>query len=239
MIVPTILGLLEGYGTPEQWLAILGGAAIGAFASGFFARMLCRAMTKRQLPAIPTTILRIVGGLLVGFLTALWVWHGFGFGPGGNGPGNSNGNGNGDNKQEANKPPEPTRDKDKPPAPPAPPPAPPAPPAPPIAPTSVLRLEALTNDDLRKLPGGDQAIKEKREYKVIGEDDPKDLRTLDQMLDFIQKRLDDKPPLPPLLRVDIETPSGVSPDATAGRVTQLTNGISERFPKLPIGPPKP
>ena len=237
MIVPTVLGLLEGYGTPEQWLAILGGAVVGAFVFGFIGQMLCRAMTQRRLPVLPTTILRIVGGLLIGFLTALWVWHGFGFGPGG-GPGNNNGTGTGDHKEEANKPPQPNTDKDKPPTPPAPPPTPPAPPTPPPPPASVLRLEALTNDDLRKLPDGDQLVKDHREYKVVGDDDPKDLRTLNQMLDFIQTRLDDKPPKPPLLRVDIETPSGVSPDATAGRVTLLKKQISDRFPDLPVKTPE-
>ncbi|HVS37626.1 MAG TPA: hypothetical protein VMS17_18835 [Gemmataceae bacterium] len=227
-MILAIWGLPEGYGTPEQWLAILGGAAVGALLFGFLAQLLYRGLSQRKLPALPRLLARLAGAVLLGLLTAWFVWHGTGFGPGngnGNGNGNATSNGDGARPQEANKPP------DKPtPTPPVNPQPPPVNPQPP--PDSVLRLHIMTSEALKQLPGGDQADSNKRWYKVVGDDDVKDLMTVEKMKDYVQKRYDDKKP--PLLGVDIVTRKGVDPAPTSPRATQLETAIAEVDPMLPV-----
>ena len=223
----TLLAAWENFGKPEQILAIVGGAAVGAVGAGLLAQLLCRWMTTRKLPPGPTMVVRAIGGIVLGLLTAMWVWQGGGWGPfGPGGPGGHDNAGPGPAKPEANKPPEASPNKNSTDTQPQPPPEKETP----TPPESVLRVEVLTDDALRKLPGGDEAVQDKREYRVES-DDPKSLHTLDEMREVVRKRLSDKPPL---LRLDIVLRPGASPDRTAGRVTQLRNMVAELAPNLTV-----
>jgi hypothetical protein len=218
MVNPTMFALWESLGHPEKILAILGGAAVGAFGSGFLAQMLSRAMTTRKLPPLPTTAIRCVGGVALGILTAMWIWQGGGWGPGGaGGPGTTEGTDAGNAKSETDKGPtkapetstEPSKPPDK---------------GQPAPPETVLRIEALPDSALSPYDKG-----EGRYYKVEGED-AQHPHTLKEMTDFIRKRLDDKPPL---RRLDIVTRAD-SPDKSAGRVKQLREMITGLAPNLNV-----
>ena len=226
MIAPIVFAGLENFARPEMWLAIVGGAAVGAFVSGLLAQLLCRAMTKRKLPPIPTLLVRVVGGVLLGALTAMWVWQGGGFGPGGpGGPGGLTGtpgplNANPDkDKPPSPKPPDQPTDKDKPPPP----------------KSNVLRVEVLPDAAVRQVvgeQGGEQAVKDKRFYRVEGETRPQDLLALPDMKKRIHDRLGEQPPL---TEVDVVTRPG-SPDITAGRVNQLRDVIHDLDPHIEVKP---
>ncbi len=221
MIDPTLFAVGEGFGKPEQILAIVGGAAVGAFLFGLIAQLLSRWLTTKPLPPFPTNTIRGVGGVLVGLLTAMWVWQGGGWGPGGlGGTGTTDGTGVGDVKPDstngATKEPEkskeinPSPDKGQP------------------APLeTVLRIEALPDSAL-----SDYDKSEDRFYMVEG-DDAKHRRTLAEMRDYIHKRLDDKPPL---RRLDIVT-RAESPDWTSARVVRLREVIASLAPNLNVERP--
>lgn len=214
----TLFAVGEGFGKPEQILAIVGGAAVGAFVFGLIAQLMTRWLTTKPLPPFPTNTIRLVGAMLVGLLTAMWVWQGGGWGPGGlGGPGNSTGTGADQTKtdvgaaptkeQEASK--DPNKPLDKGPA---------------APPETVLRIEALPDSALSAYEKG-----EERYYKVEG-DDATHPRTLKEMTDFIRKRLDDKPPL---RRLDIVTRPD-SPDKSAARVSRLRGVITALAPDLNV-----
>jgi hypothetical protein len=218
MMNPTVLALWESLGHPEQILAILGGAAVGAFGSGFLAQMLARGMTTQKLPPFPTQMIRCVGGVALGILTAMWIWQGGGWGPGGQGgPGTTEGTGAGDVKPETDKGPtkepetttEPGKPLDK---------------GQSAPPETVLRIEALPDSALSEYDRS-----EGRYYKVEG-DDAKHPHTLKEMTDFIRKRLDDKPPL---RRLDIVTRES-SPDRTSARVIRLREVVAGMAPDLNV-----
>ena len=194
---------------PKQVLMILGGAAVGAVGLGVIAQLLSRWLTMKKLHPLPTTTARVVGGLALGLLTAMWIWQGGGWGPGGTGGVGVPGNGPGAAKTDADKgqtkTPEDAKDKDKISSDEANPPS----------PGSVLRLEVLTDDAVRKLDG-QQAVSEHRYYR-LEDRDAKDLLTKDDLRQVIQKRVSDKPPL---RRLDIVTGAN-SPDKSAARVEQV------------------
>jgi hypothetical protein len=218
MIDPTLFAVGEGFGKPEQILAIVGGAAVGAFVFGLIAQLMSRWLTTKPLPPFPTNTIRLVGGVLVGLLTAMWVWQGGGWGPGGlGGPGTTEGPGASQAKPDAGnaptKEPEASKEQSKPPdkerfAP----------------PETVLRIEVLEDAALSAYDKG-----EGRYYKIEG-DDAKHPRTSTEMHDYIRKRLDDKPPLQ---RLDIVTGPD-SPDKSAGRVKQLRAVIVGLAPDLKV-----
>ena len=184
----------------EQVLMIVGGAAVGAFGSGLIAQLTTRSLTTKKLPPLPTTVIRGLGGVALGVLTAMCLWHGvggLGFG-GGNGvgiPGNGPGETKTDTDKSQAKAPEEATDKDKASSDEANPPS----------PESVLRLEVLTDDAVRKLPEGQQALNEHRYYRLDGD---KNLLTLADLRRVIEKRVGDKPPLQ---RLDVVTGAN-SPD---------------------------
>ena len=77
-------------------LAVTGGAAVGAVASGLLLRLLARLSVGRKVPRIPLRIVQLVGGTTLG--VAVYVYWGFGpggFGLGGDGSGLA-GKGSGD-----------------------------------------------------------------------------------------------------------------------------------------------
>ncbi len=91
----------------------------------------------------------------------------------------------------------------------------------PPSPESVLRLEVLADDAVRKLDG-QQAVSEHRYYRLEG-NDTKDLRTLADLKQMIEKRVGDKPPLQ---RLDVVTRAD-SPDKSAARVEQVRQLASD------------
>ena len=218
MVEPTLFAVGEGFGKPQQILAIVGGAAVGAFVFGLIAQLLTRWLTTKPMPPFAVNTIRLVGAVLFGLLTAMWVWQGGGWGPGGlGGPGNSEGTGVGDVKHDADngttKEPEASQEPSK------------APDKEQRAPAeAVLRIEALPDSALTDYDKGEQ-----RYYKVEGEDAPHP-HTLVEMRDLIRKRIDDKPPL---RRLDIVTRPN-SPARDAGRVSRLRDVITSLAPDLNV-----
>jgi len=204
----------------EQVLMIVGGAAVGAFGSGLIAQLTTRSLTTKKLPPLPTTVIRGLGGVALGVLTAMCLWHGaggWGLG-GGNGVGIP-GNGPGETKTDTDKSPakvaEDVKDKDK------------VSPdeANPPSPESVLRLEVLTDDAVRKLDG-QQAVSEHRYYRVEG---GKDLMNLAGLKELIRQRSKGDPPLK---RLDVVT-GQESPDETAPRTEQVRH-LAADYPQLKV-----
>ena len=200
----------------EQVLMIVGGAAVGAFGSGLIAQLTTRSLTTKKLPPLPTTVIRGLGGVAGGPVDGdVFVARRRRLGVGGgNGNGISAGNGTGETKTEADKSqakaPEEATDKNK------------LSPdeANPPSPESVLRLEVPTDDTIRKLPDGQQALNEHRYYRLDGD---KSLLTLADLRRVIEKRVGDKPPLQWL---DVVTGEN-SPDKSTGRVEQVRQLASD------------
>ena len=67
----------------EKILAIVGGAVVGALALGLLAQLLARAFTTQKMPRWPLLVVRLLGGVIGGWLVALWVLGGGGAGFGG------------------------------------------------------------------------------------------------------------------------------------------------------------
>jgi hypothetical protein len=67
----------------EKILAIVGGAVVGALALGLLAQLLIRAFTTQKMPRWPLLVVRLLGGVIGGWLVALWVLGGGGAGFGG------------------------------------------------------------------------------------------------------------------------------------------------------------
>lgn len=205
----TYLFAIDTTELPKQVLMVVGGAAVGALGLGLIAQLMTRWLTMKKLPPTPTMAARGVGGVALGVLTAMWVWQNGGWGPGGVGGLGIPGNGPGTvaTQPDADKTPASVadlpRDKDKT--------SPDNGNAP--SPESVLRLEVLGNDDVRK-QGGQQAVDQKRYYRVEGEPE---LKNLAGLRDLIQKRRDDKAPLQALYVVTRQD----NPDDTAPRSDQL------------------
>ena len=204
-------------GQPVHLLAIVGGAAVGAFGSGLLAQGLTRWMTMKSLPRLPTMVVRGLGGVVLGLLTAMWVWQGGSWGPGGPGGAGNAGVGNGDatdpNKDVAAVSPDDAKDKDK--------------TAPqdenPPPPGSVLRLEVLTDQ-----AAGAEAVRQQRFFRVQGE---KELMDQAALRELIGKRMKGDPPLQ---RLDIVTRPD-SPDKSSARVEQIRlwasdSGLKVEFP---------
>lgn len=68
-------------------LAVVGGGAIGGLGMGLFAQLLARAFTTKKLPPWPALTVRILGGLICGWLVYIWLFSGGGSGIGGPGGG--------------------------------------------------------------------------------------------------------------------------------------------------------
>lgn len=211
-------GLLAvGFGQPVEWLAIAGGAALGAFVCGVATQLLCRWTTGKKLPTMPLLSVRILGGVVAGVVTAMLVlngggngWWPFG-GPGGH-PGQATNNGQ--------KPEQPT------PAGTNPDPVTPAPdkenPTPATAETT-WRVEVLTPGMLDE-PARSQALAERRHYRLPDSPDPKALHTLEEVEDAVQKRREKQPPLQ-LLAI-------TGPDQSAGWVSPLKDWAEARHIKV-------
>ena len=208
------------FGQPVEWLAIAGGAAVGAFVFGLAAQLLCRATTGKKLPPFPLLTVRILGGVVAGVLTAMCVLSGGGNGlwpfGGPGGPGDHTGpTANSDQKPRPadarRSEPHPARhtaDKEIP---------------TPAKPENTMRVEVLTAGMLDE-PARSQALAERRHYRLPDSTDSKALHTLEEVEDAIQKRRDKNPPLQLL--------SITGPDQGAGWVAPLKDWAEERHIKV-------
>jgi hypothetical protein len=83
MIAPVFAAPGEQILFAEKILAVLGGAVVGAVVVGLLAQLLTRAFTAQKLPRWAMLVMRLLGGVIGGWLVALWVLGGGGFGFGG------------------------------------------------------------------------------------------------------------------------------------------------------------
>jgi hypothetical protein len=80
-----LLGWMEDTGVPVRILAVVGGAAVGALLIGFLANVLARMASTRKLPDWARNIVRVLGAVASGWVTALMLFGGGGPGAGGAG----------------------------------------------------------------------------------------------------------------------------------------------------------
>src|SRR5207245_56874 len=91
IMTPTLRGAVWAVSVAEaanpifKGLAILGGAAFGAFLIGAIGQFATRLLTSKKLPVWGVRTLRLLGGVVGGWLIALWVLSSGGSGPGGSG----------------------------------------------------------------------------------------------------------------------------------------------------------
>ena len=205
-----VVPFVQKYGQPMALLAIAGGAALGALASGVAAQLLTRGMTTRKLPTFAKYGARGVGGVVVGLLTALWVFQGGGGGPGGPGPGGPGQPSEADHGPVQPAPddhPAATPDKDK-----------------TTSPTSENTMHVQVLNDPAVEKADPQALAQQRYYRLPESADPKALHTLDEVKEAIEQRRKKQPPLEYLVIV--------GPDKTAGRVALLQQWAEGRGLKV-------
>jgi len=81
-------------------LAVVGSGAVGGMGLGLLARLSIRAVTIRKLPRWSVLTVRLLGGVICGWLVALWLFGGGGSGIGGTGgTGFGSGAGQGEGKK--------------------------------------------------------------------------------------------------------------------------------------------
>lgn len=81
-------------------LAVVGGGVVGGMGLGLLAQLLARAFTTKKLPPWPVLTVRLLGGVICGWLVALWLFGGGGAGIGGMGGwGFGSGTGKGDGEK--------------------------------------------------------------------------------------------------------------------------------------------
>jgi hypothetical protein len=173
-----LLPLVQKYGQPMAWLAIAGGAFLGAVGFGLAAQLLTRSLTTRKLPPLAKNTARGIGGLVVGLLTALWVFQGGG-GPGGPGPGGPGGPG-----QPSDHGPPPSAPPDHP--------STPTPPDKDVTPGAegTMQVRVLTGAELDS-----EAAAKMTYYRLPDGDHPEALHTLAEVKEAIKQAVKKQPPL--------------------------------------------
>jgi hypothetical protein len=190
---------------PVKVLAVLGGAAVGAFAVGALVRLISRLTTRQQLPPWLMFVLRFLGAVVVGWLVALWLFGGGGLLPGGaGGLGFGSGSG-GEQKQPAPPSTSPTADKAK-----------------PADPAETLRVEILGDPALKRLAGGGRFDADRR-YRVEVNGSVR-LLSFERVQDLVRNRMAQKPPLK---RIDLVL-YGDSPAHDLPVVKDLENWAKDR-----------
>jgi len=81
----TFLAVFESVSRVEKLLAVVGGFVLGALLTGLIVNVITRLTTGQKLPRIPIMVVRVLGGIIAGWLVMLWVMGGGGFGIGGSG----------------------------------------------------------------------------------------------------------------------------------------------------------
>ena len=182
--LPPAIGM--GSDLPIKVLAVVGAAALGALLLGLLVQLVVKLSFAQRVPPWVLWIIRVLGGVLSGWLVALWLF-GVGGGGGGSGggvwpfggPGKSDGNLPKDQRKDEKKKGEKEKGKDR-----------EKKITPPILPSQELIFEVLGDDDLKKI-GGDKFDSLKR-YRVPGR--PR-LLTLAQAKELIFERREAKPAL--------------------------------------------
>jgi hypothetical protein len=194
-------------------LAIIGGAAVGAFLTGFLTQVIVRGYTGKHVPRWIVWTLRIVGGLAIGWLVYLLVFSQgtslFG-GFGGGGTGKDSGKDRGHETSPAVTAPKdaPLVDKDRP----------KDDASSPSDKSTVLTIEVLGDAPLRQMvsSGRLSSLDPDRCYRLAG-DDPTKLLTLKEVKGLIEVRLKHDPPLKRLELVLYKD----SPQKQVSRVAEL------------------
>ncbi len=154
-------------------LAVVGGGVLGGLGLGLVAQLLARAVTAKKLPRKPVLLVRLLSGLICGWLIALCLFGGGGSGIGGLGGWNfGSGSGKGDGEKTNEVVHKDGEDKKG---------GEPKTPA-----EETLRIEVL-GDDTLKNKGRDMAHR----YRV----ETGELLTIDEVKKAIQERQKNKPPL--------------------------------------------
>lgn len=158
-------------------LAVIGGGVLGGLGSGLLAQLLARAFAMKKLSRWPVLTVRLLGGVICGWLVALWLFGGGGAGIGGMGGwGFGSGTGKGESEQTSKvvkKEGEGKKDESttQTPA------------------DETLRIEVLGSDVLKK---ADQDLS--RCYRIDTEEGPR-FRTFEEIKEAIRKRQEKQPPL--------------------------------------------
>jgi hypothetical protein len=212
--------LPDAAGFVVKALAVVGGAVLGGLLVGLFAQLLVRAFTGKSLPPFPRWLLRVLGGILIGWLVALFVFGGGGPGLGGlGGWGFGSGTGGGESKDSEIK--KDTTSKD---------PTPPKDAGSGAATERVLRVEVLTDPAVEKALGK-EGVERQRYYRIEGTA-ANDLLTLDTLKERIRERLKKQPPLE---RLDVVTRED-SPDKDVPRVAELRHWAEAQKIKVEFPP---
>ncbi|HEY7157944.1 MAG TPA: hypothetical protein VH575_28560 [Gemmataceae bacterium] len=158
-------------------LAVVGGGVLGGLGLGLLVQLLARVLTTKKLPRGPALVVRLLSGVICGWLIALWLFGGGGPGIGGAGGwgfGSGTGKGDGEKTAEVAKKDGEGKQSDgetKTPA------------------EETLRIEVLGDDTLKKA-GMDTS----RRYRVeVGEGSR--LLIFDEIKEEIKNRLRQQPPL--------------------------------------------
>lgn len=86
--------------TVVKILAVVGGGVAGGLGLGLLAQLSARAFSTKKMPPWPLRIVRLLGGVICGWLVALWLFGGGGAGIGGMGGwGFGSGEGKGDGEK--------------------------------------------------------------------------------------------------------------------------------------------
>ena len=198
-------------------LAVVGGGVLGGLGLGLLAQLLARAFTTKKLPRGPVLVVRLLSGVICGWLIALWLFGGGGAGIGGLGGwglGSGTGKGSGEKTTEvAKKDGEGAKDdgEAKTPA------------------EETLRIEVLGKDTLKKMDA--DAV---RCYRI--ERSGPRLLTFEEVKEEIKKRQQQQPPL---RRIEIVLYKD-SPDERVPLVSELkawARELDDRKMKVDISQP--
>jgi hypothetical protein len=96
--------VFEQLGLVIKWLAGLGGFLVGGFLVGLFVQLLVAVAWRQKIPPLALALIRVLGGITIGWLAMLLVGTGNGtgngFGFGGQGSESGNGPGSGSGKEQ-------------------------------------------------------------------------------------------------------------------------------------------
>jgi hypothetical protein len=199
--------------------AIVGGAAVGAFVTGFLTQTIIKSYTGQKVPLFVVNILRLLGGVALGWLVYLIVFgHGGslfgGFGGGGTGKDTGSG-GPRETSPAVTVPRDKSSSKDS-------------------ATTEVdksglLRIQVLGDAPLHQMADAKliPSFDPERSYR-LDEDDPANLKTLKQVEDIVRQRLQQQ--TPPLQRIELVLFKD-SPQKQVARVSELKKWIDEHLPE--------